>query len=304
MAKLLIAGGSGLIGQRLSSLAAVAGHEIAHLSRKPSDSAAFPTFAWNIQNQTIDPAALEYAEVIINLAGAGIADKPWTQERKKEIIGSRRDGALFFRNLIQNGEVTPAAYLATAAIGIYGDRGDETLTEESAPGKEGFLAESSKIWEQAIEEVASTGVRTVTFRTGIVLSTRGGALPRILQPMRFGLASYLGDGRQWYAWIHIDDLCQLFLNAIDDAAYQGKINAVAPKPLRNIDFMRELRKIWPTATLLAPAPAFVLRTMFGEMAQTVLSSSRVLPARLKSMGFQFTYPELGAAVRDLLDRQV
>jgi len=206
---------------------------------------------------------------------------------------------------IQQLDQPPKAFLGAAAIGIYGDRGNEELTEETAIGKKGFMVECCKAWEEATQQLASaTGIRTATFRIGIVLSTQGGALPKMLLPLKFFTASYFGDGTQWYSWVHIDDVCQLFIHALKDAKMEGVYNAVTPNPLTHKDLTKQTVKALDKRAILMPAPKAALRMGMGDMADVVLNSNKVLPKRLESTGFTFQFPTFEAAVKDVVERGV
>ena len=299
----LIAGGSGLIGSFLSPLLRGAGYTVLHLSRKKDLDAEFPAFHWDIQKGEIDMVALERADYVINLAGAGIADALWTQERRKVIVSSRVDGALLFKEKIQQTDNKPKAYLSASAIGYYGDRGTERLTEESAPGT-GFLASTTQQWENAIREVAETGVRTAWLRTGIVLSTQGGALQKILLPFKARIGSYFGDGSQYYSWIHIEDMARMYLYLINHGALEGAFNATAPHPETNKELTYKAKAALGKAALVAPVPEAALRLGLGDMADTVMGSSLVIPQRFTELGFEFQYPELLPALKDLIARKI
>jgi len=299
MPTVLIAGGTGLIGTRLSQLLRETGFEVRHLSRTEDLQATFPAYQWDIASAYIDPRACEEVDAVINLAGAGIADKPWTQARKKLIIDSRVLTTRLLKEYIESERLSAKTYLASSAIGFYGDRGEELMTETDQPGQ-GFLSESTQEWEAAIDEVRQTGIRTVSIRIGVVLSLMGGALPKIIEPMRFGLASYFGNGRAWYSWIHIDDLCRIFIHALQKEDLDGIYNGVAPNPVRNKELVEMLRQVSAHKALLMPAPKPALRLMLGEMADVVLGSTQVSADKIQASGFEFTYPKLRAALEDLL----
>ncbi len=303
MATILIGGGSGMIGMRLSELLVADGYEVLHLSRRRRPDAPYPTYQWDAQEGQIDEEAVRRADYVVNLAGAGIADQRWTDRRKKVIIDSRVGTTHLLLRAFERYDSRPRAFLSSAGIGIYGDRGDEKLTEDAPPG-EGFLPKSCLAWEAAAHDVAQSGIRTVIFRQGMVLSTTDGALPRIGAPVNFFIAPYFGNGQHWYSWIHIDDVCRCFIRAIDDEAMSGVYNTVSPNPIRNIDFMRQVVKARNKPALLAPVPAFGLRLVFGEMSHTILDSVRVIPRRLEDTGFHFEFPELLPALRDLYERGV
>ncbi|NJL75114.1 MAG: TIGR01777 family protein [Saprospiraceae bacterium] len=255
-------------------------------------------------SKTIDEEAIQQADYLINLAGAGIADKSWTEERKKLIISSRVHSTLTFKKYIEASPNQFKAYIAASAMGFYGNRGDEILTETSEPGETGFLAQSVIEWESAIQEVMKTNIRTVALRIGLVLSTKGGALPKILIPARLGVGSYFGDGQQWYAWIHLDDICRMFVYAVENQATKGFYNATAPNPLRNKTFVVAIGEALGKPQLLVPAPVFALRLGLGELADAVLSSARVLPKRMEEAGFEFQFKTLVPALQDLFHRSV
>lgn len=303
MASILLAGGAGLIGRRLRSLLVQEGYQVSILSRKAHPYGEFPTFVWNPDKGTIDHDAVRKADVVINLAGAGIADARWTPERKREIIESRTRSTRLLLESFQSTGHFPKCYISGAAIGYYGERGNEELTEDARPGT-GFLAESCVAWEQAIAEVAAAGIRTVAFRIGIVLSTKGGALEKMLPPARLGAGAYFGNGAQWYSWVHIDDLCRMFLHAIQHPEMAGTFNAVAPQPVTNKDLSHALMRALGKPAILLPAPAFALRWAMGEMADVVLNSTKVSSKKIELAGFQFQFNSLDATFTDLLDRQV
>ena len=305
MSKVLIAGGTGLVGSRLSQLLTAQGYSIAHLSRKKRLDSDYPTFVWNTEKSFIDERAFHGIDYVINLAGAGIADALWTQSRKKLLIDSRVKTTELLTAYIKQLDKKPKAFLSAAAIGIYGDRGDEILTESSAIGKKGFLVECCTLWEKAIKLAAlENGVRTAALRIGIVLSTQGGALAKMLLPLKFFTASYFGNGKQWYAWIHIDDLCEMFIHLIEQENAVGFYNATSPNPLTNKDLTRQLVKVLGKKALLIPAPASGLRMGMGEMADVVLHSTRALPERMEKEDYRFKFLNFQEAVLDLWKRQI
>lgn len=303
MATILIGGGSGLIGTRLSQLLTEKGHTVWHLSRRPREDAPYRTFQWDAGQGQIDQAAVDGADYVINLAGAGIADWLWTEKRKQLIIDSRVNTTRLLRDAIQRSAQAPRAFISSSAIGYYGNRGDDLLTEEDAPG-DGFLSESCAIWEEAVAEVAALGIRTVTIRTGIVLSTQGGALPKIVMPMHFFVGAYFGRGRQWMSWIHIDDLCELYAYALQESSLSGIYNGVAPEPERNREFTRKTAEARDKAVILVPAPAFALKLVLGEMSHTILDSTRVSARKIGGAGFTFRFPQLTGALSDVFRREI
>jgi uncharacterized protein (TIGR01777 family) len=278
--------------------------EVRHLSREPNPEAPFPTFVWDVDKGILDTQALADVDYIINLAGAGIADKPWTAVRKRLIIDSRvRSNQLLKRHILTM-PVKPKAYISSAAVGYYGDKPSaEWVHEDAAPGH-GFLSESCIAWEASVRSLAETGVRTVFLRIGIVLSTRGGALPQLLQPMRFGLAPYFGTGQTWYPWIHLGDLCRVFLFALEDPDMAGAYNAVAPQPARNRALVQSIAKVFAPRAIALPAPVLALRTVLGELADAILTGVRASPAKIQGEGFEFEFVDLEAALRDLREKRI
>lgn len=304
MSTILIAGGTGLVGKHLSQMLQAAGHTVLHLSRKQDLNAKFPAYAWDLDKKTIDQAAVDRADYIINLAGAGIADERWTDERKQLIISSRGDSTLLLKAAIERRPSPLKAFISASAVGFYGSRGDQLMTEDDATGKDSFLAESVAAWEQAVEKIAETGLRTVAIRVGVVLSTRGGALEKMLIPFRFFNATYFGNGQQWMSWVHIDDICRMFIEAIENERFSGVYNGVAPHPSRNQDLVRELKKAIGRPAVVLPAPEIVLRAAMGEMADVVFESTRVSSKKIEAAGFKFQFPDLLPALKDLLRRKV
>ncbi len=305
MSKVLIAGGTGLVGNRLSQLLVEAGYEVVHLSRAKRLEASYPTFVWNTEKSFIDDRAFHGLDYIINLAGAGIADTLWTKSRKKLLIDSRVKTTEFLTTYIKKLDHKPKAFLSAAAIGIYGDRGNEVLTENSAIGKKGFLVECCTLWERAIKLAAlENGVRTAALRIGVVLSTQGGALAKMLLPLKFFIASYFGNGKQWYSWIHIDDICGMFIHLMKNEQAVGFYNATSPNPLTNKDLTKQMVKALGKKVAIIPAPVSGLRMGMGEMADVVLHSNRVLPERMEKEGYLFKFPNFQAAILDLSNRGI
>ena len=299
MKNILIAGGTGLVGTKLSRLLRGQGYNVSHLSRHTDPHAEFPTFAWQPDKGTYDKKAFEQVDAVINLAGAGIVDKRWTTARKKVIIESRTLSNTLIAKFLQTEKHNIKAYISASAIGFYADRGTTLMTENDGAGK-GFLAESTVAWENAIDEVRKTGIRTVVLRIGIVLSTEGGALPEMLKPFLVRTGVYFGNGEQYLSWIHIDDLCRMFLFALEHNNMSGVFNAVAPKPMTNYAFTQAIAEAKGGGYLLLPAPAFSLRIAMGEMADTVLGSTNASSQKIENQGFTFVYTDALSALQSLL----
>ncbi|MCB0610483.1 MAG: TIGR01777 family oxidoreductase [Lewinella sp.] len=302
MPTILIGGGSGLIGARLSEMLVEKGYEVLHLSRSVKGDERYPTYAWDPAKGEIPDEAIERADYAVNLAGAGIADGLWTKSRKKVIIDSRVDSTHTLINGFKRLGRQPKAFVSAAAMGIYGDQGDAWVKEIDPPG-EGFLSESCRAWETAIDQAFQAGWRTAGIRIGMVLSADGGALPKIALPVRFFIGAYFGSGRQYYSWVHIDDLCRLFIHALENEAMNGFYNGVAPNPVTGREMVRQIAQALSRPALMLPIPAFLLRLVLGEMADTVLFSTRVSAEKTLQTGFDFTFSTLDSALRNLLGKQ-
>ena len=296
----LLAGGSGLIGTRLSELLRAEGFTVRLLSRHPQGTAQF---AWDPEKGTLDDAALTGVDYVVNLAGAGIADKRWTSARKREIVDSRVKSAGLLRAAFERTGLRPKAYLSASAIGYYGQSGERRMSETDAPVGDSFMVQCCQAWEQAAEAVAALGIRTVKFRIGVVLAKEGGALPELIKPLHFGLGTYFADGQAWYSWVHREDLCRAFIWALKNESVAGVYNAVAPQPERLKPFIQAAAHAMDKKVMLMPVPAFALRLALGEMSSVVLNSNLVSADKIRDAGFTFLYPELAGALRHILGEQ-
>jgi uncharacterized protein (TIGR01777 family) len=303
MKRVLITGGTGLIGTRLSELLTEKGYEVAHLSRTKSSADKYLTYIWDIKNAQLEDEAILTADYIIHLAGANLSDGWWTDDRKKLIIESRTKSADLLIRKLEELPHKVKAFISASAIGYYGNRGEGILNEQDTPGT-GFLSEVCVAWEKSVQPIARRNIRLVINRIGVVLSTRGGALVQMEKPLAFGMGTYLGDGRQYYSWIHIDDVCRIFIKSIEDDSMNGVYNAVAPQPVRNKDLVETLEKALNKTTITAPTPALLLRFLLGEMATLVLDSTKVSSEKIEDKGFQFEFPWLEDALKDLHARKV
>ena len=300
MKTVLIAGGSGLIGSHLSDMLRVQGYQVRWLSRKPEPNSKHETFVWNPDNNTIDLKAFEGVETVINLAGAGIADKRWTRARKKLIIESRTHSSKLLFDTLTSQENICTTYLSASAIGYYGNRGNDVMTENSTPGTKGFLTESTLAWENSIAPFFKTKIRTAAFRIGVVLTNAGGALPELEFPFKFGVGAYFGLGKAWYSCVHIDDVCRMFIWAIENKNVQGFYNAVMPNPVTNYELTKEIGKAKNKKFIYLPVPPLSLRLIMGEMASVVLNSTKVIPDKTLKEGFLFNFPTVADALKDIL----
>jgi uncharacterized protein (TIGR01777 family) len=300
---ILIAGGTGLVGSRIVDLLPKEEFIIHILTRqKKPDKENIRYFEWDVSTGRIDLEALK-VDFIVNLTGAGIADKRWTTSRKKMIIDSRVESLRLISAGLEKINHRPKMASCASAIGFYGNRGAEILTEESNAGI-GFLPQCCKLWEAASYELMEKCARGAIFRIGIVLSKKGGALPKILMTSKLGVLNYFGDGSQYYSYIHIDDLSHMFIQSFKDESYAGVINAVSPYPLQNKIFTKKIAKRLPGNQVALPAPGFALKLALGEMAAVVLDSSKVIPAALQKKEFKFKYGDLEMAIEDIMERGV
>lgn len=298
MSTVLLAGGTGFIGSRLVEILRGNNYTVRVLSRSPQQEGQF---FWNPAAGILDDTALQDVDCVVNLAGAGIADRRWTKARRRNILESRIKSAQTFRNAFEHNGFRPQVYVSASAIGYYGNSGERWMTETDLPADNGFLAECSRQWEAAADEIAALGVRTVKLRFGMVLAKGGGALDELVKPLRFGVGAYFGDGRPWYSWIHRDDVCRMIIWAIENPQVEGVFNAAAPHPVRNKILLKAISKAMRQPAIFIPVPAFALRLVLGEMAAVVLDSNRVSSEKSIQKGFQFQYPEPESALSQIFE---
>jgi uncharacterized protein (TIGR01777 family) len=298
--KVLLSGSSGLVGSALIPVLTDGGHEVVRLVRSQPRPGASEV-RWDPEAGDIDAPGLKGAEAAVHLAGESIAAGRWTAAKKDRILESRVKGTRLLAEALAEMKQPPKVLVSASAVGYYGDRGEETLGEESGSGS-AFLSEVCRQWEAATEAAADAGIRVVNLRFGIMLSSVGGALPRLLTPFRLGVGGRLGSGKQFMSWIAIDDVAAAILHAMGTETLRGPVNAVAPQPVTNRDFTNTLGRVLGRPTVF-PMPAFAARLAFGEMAdELLLASQRVEPAKLLASGYQFRFPELEAALRHLLEK--
>ena len=296
--KIVISGASGLIGTQLVAKLSSSGHEVIRLVRRSPKAGEIQ---WNPKSGTLDAAALEGADAVIHLSGAGIGDKRWTAGYRKEILDSRTDTTALLAKTIASLSRKPSVFLSGSAIGIYGARNDEQLTEVSTHGT-GFLAEVCEQWEAAAKPAVDAGVRTVYLRTGIVLSPKGGALKKLLPLFKLGVGGKFGNGKQWQSWISIDDE----IGAIEyllTANVSGAVNLTAPNPVTNAEFTKVLASVLKRPAIV-PVPTFAPKILLGgELADALLfTGQRVIPAALNASGYTFKHTTLESALRSLLSK--
>ncbi|WP_145031298.1 TIGR01777 family oxidoreductase [Caulifigura coniformis] len=290
----LISGSSGLVGRHLMRLLRASGHGVTRLVRREPTSA--DERFWDPAAGKLDPSVLEGVHAVVNLAGDNIGKGRWNDAKKKRILESRVQTAGLLADTIARSSGKPNVFVTASAIGIYGNRGSEALSESSAAG-EGFLVDVCRQWEAA---AMKADVRTVLLRFGMILTPEDGALAAMLTPFKLGVGGNMGDGKQYWSWVTLDDAVRVILFALTHAELSGPVNAVAPQPVTNAEFTRALGSVLHRPTFL-PMPAFAARLALGEMADSlILSSTRVVPTRLQSAGYEYMHPDLKGALTALL----
>ncbi|WP_369411762.1 TIGR01777 family oxidoreductase [Chryseolinea lacunae] len=303
MQNILITGASGMIGQHLTATLLARGHRVTHLGRsKPEGEkrSGVQSFTWNIEKRYIEPGAFLGVDTIIHLAGAGIADKPWTKERKREILESRTQSTQLLHDELKRGGHKVKTFLSASAIGFYGFEDATTVFTEVSPAGTDFLAQVTQRWEREVDTLSALGLRVVKIRIGIVLSTDGGVLNELMKPIKFYVGAPLGSGDQYTSWIHIDDLCGIFAYAAEHDTLQGPYNAVAPNPVTNKVLTKATARMMHRPIIIPKVPAFALRLLLGEMADLVLTGNKVSNTKILNEGFVFSYQTVEAALQNLL----
>ncbi len=297
---ILITGASGLVGTHLTEMLLQKGYHVAHLGRYKKRGNV-SSFQWNIENGELEEDALKGVDVIIHLAGAGVADKRWTTQRKKEILESRtKSTALLFEKL-KAGNHSVKAFISASAMGYYGFDGNEDKEfSENDPAGTDFLAHVTKKWEEEVDKISTLGIRTCKMRIGIVLSGKGGALRQMTTPIRYGVGAPLGSGKQMMPWIHIDDLCAMFFKAMEDETMHGSYNATGANACTNAELTKVIAKVLQKPLWLPNVPEFVLKIILGEMAGMVVGGAKVSSKKIQQAGFEFKFTDLEKAVADLL----
>jgi uncharacterized protein (TIGR01777 family) len=301
--RVLVTGATGLIGARLVRRLSERGDEVTVLSRDPARAAerlgGVAAERWDLMSEPAPAQALEGRDAIVHLAGEPVAQR-WTESSRRAMRDSRIVGTGNLVAGMRAAVAAPGVLVSSSAVGFYGDRGDERLDESAAAGT-GFLAEMCQAWETAAGRAGELGARVACVRTGIVLDRHGGALAKMLAPFRLGVGGPVAGGRQYMPWIHIDDLVDLFVAALDDERYTGPLNGSAPEPVTNAQFSRALGRALHRPAVM-PVPALALRLLYGEMAQIVLEGQRAVPARALELGHAFAHDDLDQALRSALGR--
>ena len=300
MKTVLITGGTGLVGKYLCKKLIEKGYVVATLGRQSKKQSDIPNYTWNIEKNELEDGALENVDYIIHLAGANIGEKRWTSKRKKEIVDSRiKSSQLIFQKITENKHQLKA-FISASAIGYYGAITTDKIFVETDQPSQDFLGETCRLWEESANSFESSGIRTVKIRTGVVLTYQGGALAKMITPVKVGLGASIGSGKQYMPWIHIDDLCEIYLKAIEDNNMHGAFNAVSPEHKNNGEFSKTLTKVLKKKVWFPNIPAFIMKIIFGKMSELILNGSRVSSNKLIKEGFQFKFPDLKSALEDLI----
>ena len=302
METVIITGGTGLIGTALTSLLTSKGYKVIILSRKKHAAKGNVSYAlWDLKTSYIDPGAISSADHIIHLAGAGVADKRWTKKRKKEIVGSRVNSSRLIVNALSQIDNKVKSVVSASAMGWYGPdkKNGRPFIETDLPSDD-FLGATCKLWEESMQPIARTGKRLVYIRTGIVFSNKGGAFKEFLKPFKAGVAAILGPGKQVISWIHIDDLCRIYLSALENYNLTGPYNASAPDTISNKQLMLKIGRVRGRPYIPVHVPEFVLKLVLGEMSIEILKSATMDDSKIRKTGFNFIYPTVDAALNDLI----
>lgn len=294
MASILVTGGTGFIGSALSDLLRTKGHTVLILSRTKTDKPN--TFYWNLQERYIDPEAILKADYIIHLAGEGIADKRWTPQRKKDLINSRVETANILFEKVKELNPNLKGFISASGIGYYGATTSEKIYEENDASGNDFISEICKVWEKASLQFNAINIRTVILRTGVVLAKEGGALEKLSQPIKLGVGAALGSGKQFIPWIHLEDLCNMYVEAIENREFKGIYNAVAPEHVTNKSLTKMIAKNLKKPLWLPNIPAFVMKLILGKMAVIILEGSQISSEKILATGFKFKFPTLNEAL--------
>jgi uncharacterized protein (TIGR01777 family) len=301
MSKIMITGGTGLVGKHIANELVKSGHEVVLLGRKSGIFNGLTCYKWNPARQEIDTTALQGVQAIIHLAGAGVADKAWTKSYKKEIYDSRILSTRLLVNTLKHTPNQVQTFISASAIGIYGNNCPNP-TGEDAPAADTFLARVCKDWESEALQADSIGLRTAIIRIGVVLAKEGGFIPEVAKPIRYYTGAALGSGNQYISWIHIHDLAGIFIKAVFDEQMRGKYNAVAPHPVSNKAITHAMAKRLHKPILLPPIPTFVLKIIFGEMASMLIANQHIDSKKIEQTGFNFHYPSLDKALDELIGK--
>ncbi len=298
--KVLITGGTGLVGRELSMKLRDKGYDVAILSRSKKKNTEFQTYLWDPSRNSVDREAIQTSDIVVHLAGANLSEKRWSEKQKKLIIDSRVETAKLLFNQFKKTKHRLKAFISASAVNYYGVLTSEKIFSENDPPASDFIGETCILWEQSANRFKHLKKRVVILRTATVLSQRGGALPKMSKPVKLGAGAPVGSGKQYMPWIHIDDICKIYIKAIEDTKMKGAYNAAAPEQVTNEYFMKTLARVLGKPFLAPRVPAFVLKTLYGQMAELILKGSRVSTKKIESAGYEFQITGLEDALKDLI----
>jgi uncharacterized protein len=296
----LITGGSGLVGKYLTSLLLAEGYTVSQLSRNTNQSGKVRAFRWDPEKRFIDPEVFEGIDYIIHLAGANIGEKRWTKYRKEEIIKSRVDSTRFIHRIIADYGIPLKAFISASAVGYYGSETSKRIFHENDPPATDFLGTTCRLWEESADLFGNMGIRTIKIRTAVVLAKTDSALSKLMKSGKYGFVIQTGNGRQYMPWIHINDLCNIYLKAIEDHNMDGAYNAVSPQYVTHKEFIKVLAHVMNLPVLFPPVPSIVLRVALGEMSDVILKGSRVSSEKIENASYRFLYTDLEDALKDVI----
>ncbi len=296
----LISGGSGIVGRYLTSLLLERGYKVAHLSRGVNQFGKVRVFRWDPEKGILDPEFLKGVDYLVHLAGAHLDGGPWTKRRRRKIYDSRVKAARLLYDTVEANGIGLKAFISASGVGYYGSFTSEKIFREEDPPGAGFLGSLCREWEETADLFGSSGVRTVKLRTAPILEKTFSGLSKLIFPVKFGIVLRLGAGSQYMPWIHISDLSNIYLRAIEDESFGGVYNAVAPQHVTHEEFMRTLAKVMKRPVFLPSVPSFVVKAVTGELGDVILKGSRVLPDRILKTGYQFTFSNLRDALTDIV----
>lgn len=298
---ILITGGTGFVGRHLTKLLVANGFSVSIMSRtKKVNTENVFYYTWDVEKQTMEEEAVQKADYIIHLAGANIAGKPWTDQRKNEIVSSREQAAQLIYDTLQKTNTELEAFVSASAVGIYGAMNGQAICHEDMQPANDFLGLTCQKWEAAADAFEKLGIRTVKIRTGLVMGENDGFLKKLAPVFKFKLGAALGSGKQYMPWIHIDDLCRIYLEAIQNPEMRGAYNAAVSDDTTNESFSKALAKVYGYKLWLPNVPSFLIKLVLGEMSKLLLTGRRVSDAKIKKLGFQFKHTNLEATLKDCL----
>jgi uncharacterized protein len=296
----LITGGTGLIGSYLTSQLLAEGYRVSHLSRETESIGKVRVFRWDPAKGYLNPEVFQGIDYLVHLAGANMGKKRWTDSRKKEILSSRVDSARLLLRTVSENNCKLKAFITASAVGYYGSLTSQRILAEDDPPSNDFLGTTCRLWEESADLFALMGIRTVKIRSAVVLEKSDSALSRLMKPSRFGLVVRLGNGKQYFPWIHINDLCNIYIKALTDDDMHGAYNAVAPEQVNHNDFVTAMARVMKKPVFLPPVPSWILRAVLGEMSDIVLKGSRISAEKIVKAGYTFRFDKLDAALKNAI----